>query len=100
MGWKKGQSGNPKGRAVEKPWTDALKRVMAQLELRDKDGKVIVKRGEALRKIAETVVERAILGDKDAWKEVGERVEGKAAQVVAGPGELGDHLFTVTHRSE
>ena len=84
MPWIKGQSGNPLGRAVEKPWTDAIKRKLAQLEIKDGE-KVICKKGEALAKIAETVITRAIVGDKDAWREIGDRMEGKPPQAIVGP---------------
>lgn len=82
MAWKKGQSGNPRGRQVEQEWLGALKRSLAQVQIKDKDGNVTVKKGEALRAIADAVVIRAALGDRDAWKEVGERLDGKPAQVI------------------
>ena len=94
MAWKKGQSGNPKGRQVEAEWSGAIRRALAQLELKDKDGKVSLKKGQALRAIAETVVTRAVVGDKDAWKEIGERLEGKPAQTIQGPGANGEHKLT------
>ena len=84
MAWKKGQSGNPRGRQVEQEWSGALRRSLAQLELKNSEGKVTVKKGDALRAIADTVITRAIVGDKDAWKEVGERLEGKSAQPIQG----------------
>ena len=84
MAWQKGQSGNPKGRAVEKPWTDAMRHTLAQFELKDADGKVKVKRGEALRKIAETMVTQAIVGDKDARRDIADRLEGRPAQAITG----------------
>jgi hypothetical protein len=83
MAWQKGQSGNPKGRQVEQAWSGAIRRALAQLELKDKDGNVVVKKGNALRAIADTVVSQAVYGNKDAWKEVGDRLEGKAVQPVA-----------------
>lgn len=82
MPWKKGQSGNPRGRQVEQEWSGALRRSLAQLEIKDANGKVTVKKGQALRAIADSVVTKAIIGDKDAWKEVGERLDGKAAQTI------------------
>lgn len=41
-----------------------------------------IKPGEALRKIAETVVVKALVGDKDAVKEIADRLDGKPAQAV------------------
>lgn len=39
-----------------------------------------VKRGQALRKIALKVVDRAVKGDREAWAEIGCRLDGKPAQ--------------------
>lgn len=75
--------GAPKGNrfgAHDKPWTNALQRVLAQLEVKDADGKVVAKAGEALRLIAETTVERACAGDKDARKEIADRLDGKPTE--------------------
>ena len=85
MPFEPGQSGNPSGRQTLKPWTETLKRALAQYEKGD------VKAGEALRKIAERVVESALAGDKDAIKEIAERHDGKAVQSIAGPD--GENLF-------
>ena len=49
------------------------------------DGKV--KAGEALDKIAEGLVRDAVAGDKDARKEIGERLDGKAHQSVGVAGD-------------
>jgi formylmethanofuran dehydrogenase subunit A len=75
------QKGN-KFASHDKPWTNALQRVLAQLEAKDKDGKVIVQAGEALRAIAERTVELALLGDKDARKEIADRLDGKPSEFV------------------
>lgn len=73
------QKGN-KFASHDKPWTDALRRVLAQLEVKDDTGKVLVKAGEALRLIAEATVSQAIAGDKDARKEIADRLDGKASE--------------------
>lgn len=39
-----------------------------------------VKRGEALREIAKGIVADAIAGDKDARREIGDRLDGKPKQ--------------------
>ena len=62
-----------------KEWTSALRRAMAH-------------RGEGdyrntLLKIANTVIDRAIDGDVQAWKEIAEREDGKPAQAIIGGGE-------------
>ncbi len=72
--------GNPKGWAdsrVNKPWTDALDKALAQY------AKGKVEAGQALRKIADGVVERAMLGDRDAVNEIAVRLDGKPVQPVA-----------------
>lgn len=63
--------------AKNKPWADALRRAMARYS-----GKG-VKTGEALNKLAEKVVEDAIAGNKDAWQEIGNRLDGKPHQTIA-----------------
>lgn len=86
----------PKGNKFgshDKPWTNALQRVLAQLEVKDADGKVTIKAGEALRQIAETTVLQAIAGDKDARKEVADRMDGRPTEFVnvnhsRNPGEM------------
>ena len=75
----------PKGNKFashEKPWTNALQRVLAQLEIKDEDGQVQVAAGEALRQIAEITVMRALSGDKDARKEIADRMDGKPTEFV------------------
>jgi len=75
----------PKGNKFgshDKPWTNALQRVLKQLELKDKEGKVSVAAGEALRAIAEQTVMLAIHGDKDARKEIADRLDGKPSEFV------------------
>lgn len=73
----------PKGNkfaAHDKPWTNALERVLKQLEV-DVRGKK--RAGEALRLIAETTVRQAIAGDKDARREIADRLDGKPVQAIA-----------------
>ena len=63
-----------------KRWEDALNKAMARFCT--EDGKV--KAGEALDKIAETVVMQALAGSKDAWQEIGNRLDCKVAQAIIG----------------
>lgn len=75
----------PKGNKFashDKPWTNALTRVLAQLEVKDASGKVLAKAGEALRQIAEVTVYQALNGDKDARKEIADRLDGKPSEFV------------------
>ena len=76
MPFKKGQSGNPKGRPKSsKLFKDAL-----SLALASKTGD----RDEGLRKIADRLVANAMAGDMRAIKEVADRLDGKAPQAVIG----------------
>ena len=70
----------PKGNRFashDKPWTNALQRVLAQLEVKDDTGKVTVRAGDALRQIAEVTVLSALVGNKDAIKEIADRLDGR-----------------------
>jgi len=66
--------------AKAKRWQDALNKALARYST--EDGKI--KAGEALDKVAETVVGKALAGDKDAWQEIGNRLDGKPAQAIIG----------------
>ena len=65
-----GNNNASKGR----PWTDALRRALKQMETAG------FKRGEALNKIAETVVLAALAGEKEAIQEIANRLDGKPVQ--------------------
>jgi len=66
--------GNTNG-AKAKRWQKALERALAR-----KYGEV----DEGLTVIAAQVVNSAAEGDRDAWKEIGDRLDGKPAQTVQG----------------
>lgn len=70
-----GQPGNQNA-AKSKPWQNALRRALAR-----KAGEVDL----GLDGIADQVVADAYAGDKDAWKEIAERIDGKVAQSITGP---------------
>lgn len=74
--------GNQNARKA-KDWENALRRVLAQYETADG----VVKRGEALAKIAEQCVVQAIAGDKDARGEIANRLDGKVPQALIGGGD-------------
>lgn len=63
-----------------KRWQEALVKALAQYE--SKDGGIEM--GQALTRIAVRVVEDALGGSKDAWQEIGNRLDGKPAQVLIG----------------
>ena len=82
--------------AHDKPWTDALRRALAQFE----DETLGVKRGQALDRIAMNVVRIAcVQPDKDLIKELGDRLQGKAAQSVMLATDP-EAPFTVTLRQD
>ena len=62
-----------------KEWKAALRRSMAHKA--DGDYRA------TLLKIADAVVERALDGDKDAWREISEREDGKVPQALVGGDE-------------
>lgn len=55
-----------------KRWQKALERQLARMGDGDMD--------RGLDKVAGYVVKAAVDGDKDAWKEIGDRIDGKAVQ--------------------
>jgi hypothetical protein len=71
--------GNQNARKA-KVWEGALRAALAQYE----NAEAGIKPGEALRKIAEVVVGKALVGDKDAVREIGDRLDGKPAQAITG----------------
>ena len=74
MTWKKGQSGNPNGRAKDKLWADAIRiAVNEAYEVGDK---------KKLRVLADKLVDKALEGEIAAMKEIGDRLDGKPAQSV------------------
>ena len=59
---------------ASKAWTLALRRAMAHKANGDYQ--------HTLLQIASGVVDKALEGDKDAWREIAEREEGKAMQAM------------------
>jgi hypothetical protein len=64
--------------AKAKRWQDALWKALQRYSTDD------VPAGQALDKIAEKVVKDALTGSKDAWQEIGNRLDGKPAQIIGG----------------
>ena len=88
------QGGAPAGNqnaAKAKEWQQALRRAMA----RKAEGDF----RKTLDKIAETVVDAALSGDKDAWKDIADREDGKPAQAIVG-GDEQDNPLRVFARIE
>lgn len=65
--------------AHDKPWTNALQRALARYE----DPTEKIKAAQALNRIADKTVKAALEGDKDARKEIAERLDGRPIQPIA-----------------
>ena len=70
-----------KNAVKNRPITDAITR-----ELLADDGK-------KLRALAKALVDRAIAESDRAATEVTDRIEGKVAQAIIGPGDAGEHTM-------
>lgn len=64
--------------AKSKRWQDALNKALARFTTET------IPAGEALDAIAESVVAKAVMGDKDCWQEISNRLDGKVAQAIIG----------------
>jgi hypothetical protein len=71
MPWHKGKSGNPQGRAVDKTWRDALRKAVCEREPATKK--------QYIQLIAEAVRDAAVKADVACAKEIGDRLDGRAA---------------------
>jgi hypothetical protein len=82
-------AGAPKGNknAAKKrlPWSQALKRSLTRLAADNGEQSPNYRRG--LDKVADAVVRDAADGNKDAWMELGNRLEGKPGQTVILQGD-------------
>jgi len=85
-----GQPSN-KNAAHAKKWKDALHYALVNYENKEAG----VKKGQALKRIAKKVVQRAIAGDMDCIHEIGNRLDGKPAQAIAG-GNRGDIILQIS----
>ena len=85
-----GNKNNTKG----KPWTEALERALVQYH----DEEHRVEAGQALRRIADETVRAALLGDKDARREISERIEGKVALPIEGSMTNENFVYLISDR--
>ena len=78
--------------AKGREWTDAIRWALENYESK------AIKRGQALRQIAQVTIEKAIDGDKDARQEIGNRLDGKPVQPteLSGTGANGEILGKLT----
>ena len=77
---------NPKGPKSDKVWRDAIRLAVA----RASDGKT-----KTLELLAKRLVAKALDGDMQAMKEIGDRLDGKPAQAIVN-GEDGPFNANVT----
>ncbi len=85
---KRGAQPGNNNAAKNKPWAQALAWMAEHYE----DIESRVERGQALREIARKCFADALAGDKDARREIGDRLDGKPKQQVEATGEGGGPL--------
>lgn len=88
----------PKGLKSDKEWRDAIRLAVHELRADPRDGKKV----KTLRLLARSVIDKALDGDVAALKEIGDRLDGKVAQVVQGDGDAPIRLIVerVIHGSD
>ena len=77
--------GNKNGAKKRLPWSQALKRSLTRLA--HDNGKKSPNYRKGLDKVADAVVKDAAAGVKEAWQELGNRLEGKPGQTVILQGD-------------
>jgi len=85
MVWKQGTSGNPGGRAKDKPFRDALRMQIAAAG----DGH------KALRLVAQALLDKAATGDVSAINLLADRIDGRVPQSLGGAEELGPQRLSI-----
>ena len=83
MAWAKGQSGNPKGRAAEKPFADALR---MEIKAAGEDH-------QKLRAITRKLLDKAEEGDMQAINCLADRLDGKPSQSVEVSGDTKSYVI-------
>ena len=93
---KKGEVRNPKGRPPkDRSLTEALKEIAPQILEINIGGKKNTTK-TAIQLLALGMYLKGIKGDASMAREIADRVEGKVAQPISGPGENGAFPFTLT----
>jgi hypothetical protein len=77
--------GNKNAAKKRLPWQQALKRSLTRLSAKEGDEGPRYRKG--LDRIADQVVKQALDGNKDAWMEIANRVEGKPGQSIEITGD-------------
>ena len=65
-----------KNATKNRPWAEAINRAL------------LAEDGKKLRLLADKIIDKALKGDVSALKEVGDRMDGKAAQALEHTGEM------------
>ena len=73
------KKGNQNAKKENRLWADAIRRAIVS--------------GKKLGPLAEKLIAKATEGDMAAMKEIGDRLDGKPAQIVQGTGENGEFVF-------
>lgn len=73
--------GNTNSSKTNRLWGDTIRRIAVQ------------ENGKKLREMAEALFEKAATGDINAIREIGDRLDGKAAQMIVGAGDDGEHMI-------
>lgn len=74
---------NPKGGKSDKIWRDAIMRAVRRLE--SDAPRKRAKAAQKLELLADALVSKGLEKDVGALKELGDRLDGKPAQVISGP---------------
>lgn len=75
-----------KNASKNRPWAEAINRAL------------LADDGKKLRELAERLIERAKEGDVTALREIGDRVDGKPAQVLQGDPDNPLHVEMIERR--
>ncbi len=73
---------------ASKQWRKSLEKALARLGGTDVDS--------GLAMIADKVVSAAVAGDKDAWKDIADRLDGRPAQSVTLAGDEDNPVRTIS----
>lgn len=94
-GGKRPGAGAPKGsqnaRKSRKAWTDAIHQAIA-----DRASRGRISTDDMLAKLAGKLIDAALGGDLHALKEIGDRIEGRVTQTIAGDPEHPVHVSGIT----